>query len=165
MNDPLTKLYAGLTDKEKAVIAFTYRTQHNHLEVARIESAMAEQTFIGLPYGYRRMTSKLQGLALLYGIEHWRRVALCLTMQAGTMALIHDEDPTAYLPLKKSFEGAEEALKALEAAFDTVCLEHGLDSGQVRAMTGRQFYQVLPDTVPNAEDLKFLREAFEEIMN
>ena len=96
MNDPLIKLYAGLNDKERAVLAFTYRAGHNDLEVARIESAMAEQSFIGLPYGYRRMTSKLQGLALLYGVEHWRRVALCLTMQAGIMALIHVEDPTAY---------------------------------------------------------------------
>ena len=48
---------------------------------------------------------------------------------------------------------------------DDVCLEHGLDSGQVRAMTGKQFYEVLPDTVPDAEDLKGLREAFEVIMN
>ena len=90
MNDPLTKLYAGLTDTERAVIAFTYRAGHNDLEVARIESAMTEQTFIGLPYGYRRMTGNLQSLALLYCIEHWRRVALCFTMLAGTMALIHD---------------------------------------------------------------------------
>ena len=165
MNDPLIKLYAGLNDKERAVLAFTYRTQRNKLEVARIESAMAEQSFIGLPYAYRRVTCNLQSLALLYGIEHWRRVALCLTMQAGTMALIHDEDPTAYLPLKKSFECAEEALKALEVALDAICLSHGLDGGQVRAMTGRQFYQVLPDTLPNEEDLKFLSEAFEEILN
>ena len=165
MNDPLIKLYAGLNDKERAVLAFTYRAGHNDLEVARIESAMAEQSFIGLPYGYRRTTCNLQSLALLYGIEHWRRVALCQAMLAGTMALIHDEDQTAYLPLKKAFEGAEEALKALEVALDDVCLSHGLDSVQVRAMTGRQFYQVLPDTLPNAEDLKGLRETFEVIMN
>ena len=165
MNDPLTKLYAGLTDKERAVIAFTYRAGHNDLETARIESAMSQQYFTGLPREYRRMTASLQSLALLYGIEHWRRVALCLTMMAGTMAVIHDEDPTAYLPLKKSFECAEEALKALEVALDDVCLSHGLDSVQVRAMTGRQFYEVLPDTLPNEEDLKGLREAFEVIMN
>ena len=164
MTDPMIKLYAGLTDKEKAVLAFTYRAQHNYLEVARIESAMAEQSFIGLPYDYRLLTCNLQSLALQYGVEHWRRVALCQAMMAGMMALIHDEDPTAYLPLKKSFECAEEALKALEAALDAVCLSHGLDSGQVRALTGRQFYQVLPDTLPDAEDLKFLSDTFEEIL-
>ena len=110
------------------------------------------------------MTGNLQSLALLYCIEHWRRVALCQALLAGTMALIHDEDPTACLPLRKSFEGAEGALKALEVALDDGCLNHGLDSGQVRAMTGRQFYQVLPDTVPNEEDLKFLSEMFAEIL-
>ena len=164
MNDSLTKLYAGLTDKEKAVIAFTYRAQRNDLETARIESAMAEQSFIGLPYGYRRMTGNLQDLALVYATEYWRHVALCQAMMAGTMALIRDDDPEAYKPVAQRFKAAESALLAIEQAFDDVCLEHGLDQATMRTISGERFYEIANDVKPNDVCLAGYRDIFAKVM-
>ena len=162
MNDPLTKLYAGLTDEERAVLAFTYRAGHNDLEVARIESAMIDQTFSGAPYEYRRMTAGMYDMALLYAVEYWKQVALCLTMQAGTMALIHDPDPEAYLPLRKAFETAEGVLLAVEQAFADVCLEHRLDIAAMQFVSGKRFYEIAtPDLKPDDACVAGYREVFE----
>ena len=43
----MTKLYAGLTDTERAVLAFNYRAKHNDLETARIQSTMRLISGIG----------------------------------------------------------------------------------------------------------------------
>ena len=163
MNDPLTKLYAGLTDKERGKLAFTYRTQHNDLETARIESAMSQQYFTGLPLEYRRMTASLQNLALMYSVAYWQQVALCLCYFSGVQALIHDDDPEACKPMMERLKSAEESLMALEQAFEDVCLEHGLDAGAMRYMAGRQFYTIAtPDLEPDDTCLAGYREIFED---
>lgn len=161
MTDPLTKLYAGLTDQERGKMAYTYLTQGNELEQKRIASVMPEQNFVGLPDGYRRMFINLNNLTMIYAIAYWKQVALCQAFMGGTMTLIHDDDPEAYLPMKIRFEAAEGVLLAIETAFDDVCLEHGLNRDVMRYMAGNQFYQVAhPDLTPDAVCLAGYRDIF-----
>ena len=161
MNDPLIKLYAGLTDEERGKLAYTYLLQGNELERKRIESVMPNQNFIGLPDGYRHTIINLTNLMMSYAIVYWQQVAQCVTLMAGAMALIHDIDPKAYLPMIERFEAAEAALLAIEKAFDTVCLEHGLDAGAMRYMACKQYYTIaMPELKPDDTCLAGYREIF-----
>ena len=167
MTDPLIKLYAGLTDRERAVMSFRYLTQGDNgdLERKRIESVMPEQYFVGLPLEFRRTEYNLHGLAHLYAIVYWKQVARCLGLMAGVHAMFSDPDPKAYLPIKKRFEAAEAALLAIEQAFDDTCLEHGLDKDVMRFMAGTRFYTVsVPGMKPDDVCLKGYREIFASIM-
>ena len=167
MTDPLIKLYAGLTDRERAVMSFRYLMQGDNgdLERKRIESVMPEQYFVGLPLEFRRTEYNLQGLAHLYAITYWKQVAQCLTFAAGTSAMLYDPDPEAYKPVMQRFEDAEAALLAIEQAFDDTCLEHGLDAAVMRSMAGKKFYTVsMPDLKPDDVCLTGYREIFAAIM-
>lgn len=165
--DPITKLYTGLTDKERAALAFTYRTQHNAIEQDRIEAAMPTQYFIGLPLEYRIWTYNLQNLAMLYAIGYWRHVALAQATMGGATAMLHQtDDPAQWQPMIKRFEEAEAKLLSLEAAFDDVCVEHGLDTGTMRYIAGKQFYQVAhSDLMPDDAYREGMRVLFAEVLS
>ncbi len=165
-NDHITKLYTALTDKERATLAFTYRTQHNAIEQGRIEAAMPMQNFVGLPLEYRSWAYNLQNLSLLYAIEYWRQVSLAQAMMGGVTATLHQtDDPSEWKPMISHFEAAEARLLSLELAFDAVCMEHGLDSDTMRGMAGNQFYQVVHhDLTPDADFMAGVRASFSELM-
>lgn len=165
MTDPMMKLYAGLTDTERAKLAFSYLAKDNDLERARIASVMPEQYFVGLPDGYRRMAINLSNLTLMYAVAYWQSVAQCLVLLAGVQAIFSDPDPEAYERTVKSFEAAEAALLAIEAAFDSVCTEHGLDAAVMRGMAGKRFYTIAtPGIKPDDVCLAGYREIFASTM-
>ena len=162
MTDPLIKLYAGLTDKERGKLAYAYSMKGNDLETARITSTMTDQRFIGLPYEYRRMIGNLQSLTFIYSMAYWQQVARCLAMLAALQAKLHDpDDHKAYLPIKAQFQAAEAVLLAVDQAFNDVCLEHGLDGELIRGMVGTRFYEIAtPDLKPDDVCLTGYRETF-----
>lgn len=143
-DDAITKMYAGLTDKERAALAFDYLMRADDVERKRIEAAMPEQYFIGLPLEYRRWTLNLQSLAMLYAIEYWRHVALAQMAMYGASTMLSDtDDPAQWKPMIKHFEEAEVKLLSLEAAFDDVCVEHGINPAAIRKLAGERHYTVI----------------------
>lgn len=166
MTDQVTKLYAGLTDKERATMAYTYLTKGNELERARIASVMPQEHFVGLPDGYRRIFINLNNLTMMYSIAYWQQVAQCLALLAGVQAILSDPDPEAYERTVKRFQAAEAALLAIEAAFDSVCTEHGLNAAVMRGMAGKRFYTIAtPDLKASGDCLAGYREIFASIMS
>ena len=166
MTDPLIKLYAGLTDAERGKMAYAYLLRGNDLERKRIETTLPEQYFIGLPTAYRRMYVVLANLTLIYAVAYWQQVAQCQAFMASAMALLHDDDPEAYLPMVERLKAAEAVLLAIDHAFDDVCTDHGLDNVLMRGMAGKRFYIVAtPDLEPNAECLTGYREIFASTMD
>lgn len=166
MTDPLVKLYAGLTDKERAVLAYSYIAKQNDIEHRRIESTMQMQNFVGLPLEYRREIDNLNYLALLYAMEYWKQVALAQLFFIGTHALLQSEDPEAYRPMVERFEREEGRLLSLEQAFDAVCTEHGFDAATMRTLSGTRFYQIAtPDLKASGDCLAGYREIFASIMS
>ena len=167
MTDPLIKLYAGLTDSERAVMSFRYLTQGDNgdLERKRIESVMPEQYFVGLPLEFRRTEYNLHGLAMIYAIAYWKQVAQCLVLMTRTQALFIDPDPEAYKPVMQRWEAAERRLLAIEEAFDDTCLEHDLDKDVMRFMAGTQFYNLaMPGMKPDDVYMKSIRDIFTAMM-
>ncbi len=164
-NDPITKLYIGLTDKERAALAFNYAMQHNEVELCRIRSAMPMQHFTGLPSEYRQGLYNLQNLAMLYAIEYWRLVAHIQTEAAGAMVKLQSNDPDEWRPIVQQHKKREAELSSLEMAFENICQEHGLDLCTMRFMAGRQYYQVAnPDLAQDADYLAGMREIFAGVM-
>lgn len=165
MTDQLIKLYAGLTDAERGKMAYAYLLHGNDLERKRIESTLPEQYFIGLPWGYRRVQTDLTHLTLLYAVAYWRQVSQCQAFMASAMALLHDDDPEAHLPMVERLKAAEAVLLAIDHAFDDVCSEHGLDRDLMRGMAGKRFYTVAtPDLQPDDACLSGYREVFSSMM-
>ena len=166
MTDPLIKLYAGLTDKERGKMAYAYLLQGNDLELKRIESVMPEQYFIGLPTAYRRMHVDLTNLMMGYAVAYWQQVSICQAHMSALMVLMHDADPEAYKPMMDRFKAAEAVLLAIEQAFDEVCAEHGLDAELMRGRAGKRFYTVATRGLePDAVCLTGYRELFASTMD
>lgn len=164
-NDPITKLYIGLTDKERAALAFSYAMQQNEVERRRIESVMPMQQFTGLPFEYRCWIYNLQNIAMLYAIEHWRLVAHIQTCAAGAMVMLKSDDEKEWRPVVERHAQLEAELLSLETALDAVCTTHGLDPDTMRRMAGTTYYEISrPGLTPDADFLAGVRASFSELM-
>ena len=163
-NDPVTKVYSNLTDRERAVLYFEYLTRGDDgdLERTRITSTMQMQNFTGLPFDFRMHSYNLKGLAMAYAISYWQHVALAQAMMGGAASTLRQsDDPAKWKPMIKHFEEAEARLFSHELAFDSVCAAHSLDPDTMRALSGERFYQMAhPNLKPVAGYQAALREIF-----
>lgn len=162
----LKKLYSGLTDAERAGLVFSYQSKNDDLEVARIQSTMPEQTFVGLPMAFRRCFGGLRDAAMFYALEYWRLVAHCQALAAGAVAILHaSNDIEQGQHIIDQFKTMESRLLSLDAALDEFCRERGLDAGAMRHLAGHQFYQCAhSDLVPDAEYQVEQKEFFENLI-
>lgn len=171
-NATITKLYAGLTDKELAALAFDYMMQDNEIEMKRIQAAMPEQYFVGSPPEFRRTFHGFLHISMLYAIEYWRQVAMANIYLAGLSAMskqtieatkhLSDEEivnSTEYQEWEatlKMFETHEIMLLSMEVAIDELSADHGLNPQSLRGMAGEKCYTIIgtrpdkPDREPNA---------------
>ena len=163
-NDPVTKVYSNLTDRERAVLYFEYlmRGDDGDLERKRISGTMPMQNFTGLPFDFRKHSYNLNGLAMTYAISYWQHVALAQAMMGGAASTLRQsDDPAEWKPMIRHFEAAEARLLSLELAFDDVCAANGLDPDTMRALVGDRFYQLAtPDLKPVAGYQAGVREIF-----
>lgn len=150
-DDTITKLYAGLTDRERAALAFNYLTQENDMERKRIESAMPEQHFVGLPLEYRRTFSGILDIASLYGIEYWHLYSRSLE---ATVAM-HIFEESNIMDKANSMHESQKIWKsrllALDCALLAVCEAQGINADAVRRMAGsKQIFPIRTDIKPNS---------------
>lgn len=179
--DPITKLYSGLTDRERAALAFDYITQGNEVEQSRIEGAMSMQHFTGFPLEYRRAMDGIHMVAMLYAIEHWRNVAMVNVYLAGAIAMSADSiaatqslDNEAILQcaaykewraIVDALKSHETMLRSIEAAIDGICADHGISPAALRKIAGTRVYcPVWPDLKPYATAVENLRECWEKVL-
>lgn len=155
-DDTITKMYAGLTNKERAALAFDYLMRADDVECKRIEAAMPEQYCIGAPLEYRRMLLGLTQISALYALEYWRNVAGANICLAGYLSLGHKVLPeTGHLTdtellqhadyqrwraIFKMFEQHEVMLLSIEAAIDELCAERGINPAAIRKLAGERHY-------------------------
>lgn len=163
--DAISKIYAGLTDKERAVLAFTYTMKHDEVELARIASSMQKQHFTGLPMEYRGMIYKQMKMAMMYAIVYWQTVARIQTSCAGALVKLQTDDTDAWQLMFEQLVKHEAELLSIEIAFDETCADHGLDPKTMRYMAGNQFYKVSALSLPpDGAYLEDMREMFAGMM-
>ncbi len=133
----INKIYEGLSSQEKAALAFHYIITGDSAEVDKID-ATVEHYHYRMPDGkYRRRLYCYMAFESMVSIEYWRLQARLNMLMAGVMA-VESEDDNNELPdlIMKAVIKGEGRLLALEDALDTICSEHGLDSGAVRLFAG-----------------------------
>jgi len=180
----ITKLYAGLTDKERAALTFDYLMQGNELECNRIQASMPEQYYIGLPLEYRRSLDSLTMIASLYAIEYWRSVALAYMFRVGHRAVfsylmekyttnsqrVQSPEWQESENLLKLFQRYEVMVLSIEKAVDELCADHGINQAAIRKMAGERNYEVIgtppdqPDLEPDASIVADLRRGWEGLL-
>jgi len=183
-DDTITKLYSGLTDRERAALAFDYLMPYNEIEMQRIQAAMPEQYFVGSPLEFRRMFHGFLNISMLYAIEYWRQVAMANIYLAGLNAMsmktieatkhLSDEEivnSTEYQEWEavlKRFENHEIMLLSLEVAIDEISADHGLNPQSLRGMAGERHYTIIgtrpdkPDREPDAAIVAEFRKMWAE---
>lgn len=120
--DKITKLYPGLTDKERAVLAFAYLIHGDHAEHARVAAHRSSWEF-------RSWSIGLQNLALFWGLEHWRNRCIMLACATAARATA---DESGIDDLLAKAGARDRHLQALDQALIEVCTEHNIDETAVR---------------------------------
>ena len=134
--DRIAKVYDGLTNKERAALAFRYLSYKNWLECERVESSVPWYGYTCIDFQYQQWRNRFLHMACYWAIEHWRLRA----RQWAALALFHllvqrrerDQAHEA-MAQHKQFEAR---LLALDLALEATCKEHGLDIEAVREFFG-----------------------------
>lgn len=164
--DRITKLYEGLTNKERAALAFCCLTENNKVELDRITARVPRATYVCLDLEYRTWIETFYHLARLWAIEHWQIYARKLAeialaqhhLKRGELA-----ETESYLQL---VEYRERQLLALDRAMEAVCQEHGFDMDSVRRIAGTApFVPVHANTAPDAEFQADIERSFSEVLS
>ncbi len=156
--DRIAKLYEGLTNKERAALAFRYMTDTNELELERVASAVPMKIYKCRDMEYQGWLNGFADMAALWAIEHWQTysrmlaalVALHLTI--ACKKLDHKElDKDEIQAMMDAHKKWESHLLALDRALLAICEEHGIDPDAVRRMAGADPFDPVYALEPDAE--------------
>lgn len=149
----LTKIYSNLTDKEKASLAFSYVTQGDIAEHARIVSTVPKQSFTGLALEFRHWTENIEVLALLWAVEHWRTYSILLTARGG-IATARDLCTPEFQQLIEHEADLSRRLIALDRVLADLCEEHRIDEASIRRFAGvLETFKSLEPMEPTSEQI------------
>lgn len=185
-DDTVTRMYAGLNDRERAMLAFDYLMQGDMVEIGRITSSMPLQHFVGISLEYRRHSHGLQIVASLYSIEYWRNVALANIYLVGLNAMshktvaatkhmtdeeiVHSAEWQAWEELLERFTKHQTMLLSLEASVDELCADRGINPEAIRKLAGEQHFEIVqtpskPDLQPDTLMVEELNRLWAEILD
>ena len=78
MKHAVTKIYAGLSEKELAAIAFEHLTSSNRTELERVADSVPRATYNMPTMEYIRWYDRFFDFSCLWGLYHWRSYAKSL---------------------------------------------------------------------------------------
>lgn len=165
MKKDFAKLYDGLTDKEKASLAFGYLTETNALELERVGAAVSRKTYSCHNMEYWSWFDGFFHMAALWSLQRWKNYAHMLEAYILTENAVRDEE---YDKLKSRIDETlfwSSRLLALDKIIDGICEEHGFDAAAVRKLAGADtFTPFFGDTTPDAKYLKEMTEALSAML-
>lgn len=149
MTDTITKLYSGMTNKERAALAFRYLTDVNELELERVSGAVPFKTYRCRDLEYQDRLDGLFNMAALYSIEYWRIYSRSLEALVASHVMANDSVKEQQM---LEVQGIwQSRLMALNCAMLAVCTEHGIEPDSVRQLAEVETFvpmsgSVKPDT-------------------
>lgn len=149
--DRIAKLYEGLTNKERAVLAFHYMTDINELELERVAAAVPMKTYECSDMEYRQWLNSLADMAALWAIEHWKTYSSKLAALGALHLMIARNELDEVQAMMDAHEKWESHLLALDCALLAICEEHGVDPAAVRRMAGANPFDPVSALEPDAE--------------
>lgn len=164
--DRIAKLYAGLTNKERAVLAFRHLVEQNATEVERIAATVPCATYTSLDTEYLQWLNGLAHLASAWGLEHWQLQTRRLAALCGAHCALEvagEELASAMIWMGRL---SESRLLALDLAIEEICKQHGVAVAAVRQWASAEpFSPHWADVVPDPDFLDQLRESFAALLS
>ena len=161
----ITKLYAELTNKERAALSFRYMTEGNELEFDRILATVPRFTYRCHDFEYRNWLDAFFNVWHIWAIEHWQCRYRAVAAMYGAQIRLRQErmgDVSKYLDAHELWESR---LLALDAALEAVCEEHGIDVDAMRGLTETEAYRpVFRDLKPDSEYQKRMQDDFRSLI-
>lgn len=157
--DAITRAYAGLTNQERAALAFKYLCDTNELEMARIADAVPIVSKTGMHPDYLETYDRLFLAASWWAFEHWKCYARLMACRCGRMVMEGNEDRAGVGTFQRLAESWESVLLALEIALDEVGPELGLDPDAVHKLGESQPFEPLYILSPEAGHIEQVKAA------
>lgn len=131
-----SKLYANLTSRERAVIAFSHLAQGDELEFHRILRSVPTKRYICPDLEFQWWVNTLFAVSQFWGLEHWKhiaqRTAAIAILRATSATTVREET----LELLDNVRQCECRLLTLEATLEDFCQDLGLSSKAIRLIVG-----------------------------
>lgn len=149
--DRIAKLYEGLTNKERAALAFRHMTAVNELELERVAAAVPTKTYECPDMEYQRWLNGFADMAAMWAIEHWKTYSRKLAALGALHLMIARKELDKVQAMMDAHEKWESHLLALDRALLAICEEHGIDPDAVRRMAGADPFEPVYALEPDAE--------------
>lgn len=149
--DRIAKLYEGLTNKERAALAFRYMTDTNKLELERVAAAVPMKIYKCPDMEYKRWLNGFADMAALWAILHWQTYSQKLAALGTLYLMIVRKERDKIQAMMDEHEKWESRLLALDRALLAICEEHGIDPDAVRRMAGADPFDPVYALEPDAE--------------
>jgi hypothetical protein len=148
----ITKLYAELTNKERAAISFRYMAEGNEIEVDRIVASVPRFTYRCPDYEYRAWLYAFFSVWSIGAMEHWQCRSRAVAAMCGAQIQLLQKQKGSVSKFIAAQQLWESRLLALDAALEAVCEEHGIDVDAMRGLTETEAYRpVSRDLTPDSE--------------
>lgn len=168
-----TKLYEGLSPKQKAALTLHYIGEQDAAEIERIRSTVEWKTYRCIDAEYTDWRDRFFDASLVWGVMYWRALFIHeLDASAFHRAVHRLLDSKADGEERKAFDEADQAQErslarvvALQEALKDVCQQHGLDHEDVTKLAGASMMERMgcePDTACQAEVTQVLLEVLPE---
>lgn len=159
------KVYAGLTNRERAAIAFKFMADANEVEVARVADAVPRKSYIALEFDFRDGVDRLILLASCWCAMHWRLRADLAETKWALLAAPNVDKSEWVLPLFDRAQKCETRLLALDRALEQVCAGHGIDAVAVRKVGGAEPFDPLSTGLePDVEYEREITDAMRRVV-
>lgn len=153
--DNLTKLYEGMTIRERSSLAFHYIVEKNRAEIERIAGSVPVCRYRGIDYEFGRGVDRIMTMVMCCAIDRWRLEA----MRFAAIGLMHVDGHL--MEGYDALQGAESKLLALDEVLNAVCEELGISPDDARSIAGSSCDI---DTISQVADTEYRDKMLAELM-
>lgn len=128
-SDAITKGYAAITNKQRAVLYFKYVTDENELEVNRLLSSVPRKTYNMIDMEFIKWEDGFSLLAMAFAQEHWiARHGLMVAILRMKIANAKDDAWEEWDAILEEIQHQGKLLLSLDSALVAVAEQHGFDA-------------------------------------
>lgn len=125
--DQISKIYEGLSNKERAALSFRFIMDANDLELTRVADTVEFKSYRCHDAEYRCWVQGFFTLASLWGLIHWQQHSSLMATVALRYATIVGDTESDLNEINARVVFYRRRLIALDGALLNVCEKHSLD--------------------------------------
>jgi hypothetical protein len=162
----IAKLYDGLTDQERARLAFHFLAHDNEAEVDRIVATVPREVFRVPAAGFMDYFDGCRWMAVLWSVNHWIARQRVSVATAGVLVGFARKDHDIIDEMSERVRAWESSLVALDDALDAVCKDHDIDPADIRRLTDAEpYFSIRPSAKPDPEIFELRKQQLESALS